>query len=76
MKVVTGIELVEKGEPYPSVRFTLQLRDGGKVVGRLPGADPVVWCWAVEIVEAGGWVHLSDLLPDVSWASYIPAPNG
>lgn len=76
MNLVTGIEL--SGVPSdPTLDFRLDLRGGGRVIGKLPAKHGyVVWAWALEIVGSGGMVDLQDLLPDAAWAAFVPEADG
>lgn len=77
MNPVTAIELTGRGDLDPTLDFKLTLRGGGRVVGKLPRKyGLLVWDWALEVTGAGGMVDLTDLLPDTTWAVYIPPPDG
>ena len=76
MNLVTGIEIAGGG-PDHSLDFVLKIKTGGRVVGKTPAKHGLfVWSWALEVVGAGGTVDLSDLLPDATYAVFIPDPDG
>ena len=71
------IEIAGGGPDPSSLDFALEIKTGGRVVGKIPAKYGLfVWSWALEVVGAGGTVDLSDLLPDATYAVFIPDPNG